>query len=219
MNSKEIHYYKSDKKSDYNFEIIKSNFLDSIDETSKNVISNVTKRFPKDSDDNVLESVFSFISKIFGIMSSSNYIVCIERNDDNFRAILILYSIISQKFMVQDKIDISDCPSMIALCGDSWIVVNPEYPIDVITRKLRYIYLNEIDKCSICLEDINDNTPNIACGHLFHRKCLLQHFLNQESKYSCPLCRKKLDIQIKNDEIISIRSKDNTKILKLQVDI
>ena len=216
MNSKEIHYYLSDLKSEYNFEKIKNVFLESINE-SKNVISNVTKRFPKDSDDNVLESVFSFISKIFGIMSSSNYIVCIERNDENFRAILILYSIISQKFMVQDKIDISDCPSMIALCGDSWIVVNPEYPIDVITRKLRYIYLNEIDKCSICLEDINDNTPNIACGHLFHRKCLLQHFQNQESEYSCPLCRKKLDIQIKNDEIISIRPKNNTKILKLQV--
>ena len=219
MNSKEIHYYKSDKNSDYNFEIIKSNFLDSIDEPSKNIISNVTKRFPKDSDDNVLESVFSFISKIFGIMSSSKYIVCIERNDDNFRSILILYSIISQKFMLQDKIDISDCPSMIALCQDNWIVVNPEYPIDVITRKLRYIYLNEIDKCSICLEDINDNTPNIACGHLFHRKCLLQHFKSQGSEYSCPLCRKKLDIQIKNDEIISIRPKNNTKILKLQVDI
>tara|TARA_B100000902_G_C27314361_1_gene920329 strand:- start:1083 stop:1739 length:657 start_codon:yes stop_codon:yes gene_type:complete len=218
MNSKEIHYYLSDFKSEYNFDKIKNAFLESINE-SKNVISNVTKRFPKDSDDNVLESVFSFISKIFGIMSSSKYIVCIERNDDNFRAILILYSIISQKFMVQDKIDISDCPSMIALCGDSWIVVNPEYPIDVITRKLRYIYLNEIDKCSICLEDINDNTPNIECGHLFHRKCLLQHFLNQENEYSCPLCRNKLDIQIKNDEIISIRPKNNTKILKLQVDI
>ena len=39
-----------------------------------------------------------------------------------------------------------DTPSMIALCQDNWIVVNPEYPIDVITRKLRYIYLNEIDK-------------------------------------------------------------------------
>ena len=68
MNSKEIHYYKSDKNSDYNFENIKSTFLDSIDEPSKNIISNVTKRFPKDSDDNVLESVFSFISKIFDIV-------------------------------------------------------------------------------------------------------------------------------------------------------
>ena len=77
MKSKEIHYYKSDKKSDYNFQIIKSTFLDSINETSKNVISNVTKKFPKDSDDNVLESVFSFITTIYGIISSNNYILCI----------------------------------------------------------------------------------------------------------------------------------------------
>jgi len=60
MNSKEIHYYLSDNKSDYNFNDIKTKFLESINE-SKNIISNVTKRFPKDSDDNVLESVFSFM--------------------------------------------------------------------------------------------------------------------------------------------------------------
>jgi len=121
--------------------------------------------------------------------------------------------------MMHDKIDVSDCPNMIALCKDNWIIVNPEYPIDVVIRKLRYIYLNELDKCSICLDEINNNTPNIECGHLFHRKCLKQHFTNQSNEYTCPLCRKKLDIQIKNDEIISIRSKNNTKILKLQVDI
>ena len=217
MNSKEIHYFKSDNNSDYNFEIIKSNFLSSIDEPSKNVISNVTKRFPKDSDDNVLGSVFSFIGKIQGILTSSKYIVCVERNDDNFRAILILYSIISNRFMLQDKIEISDCPSMIALCQDYWITVTPENPIDVITRKLRYIYLKEIDKCSICYEDLNDSV-DIACGHVFHRKCLLQHFKSQGSEYSCPLCRKKLNLKIKNDEIISIRPKDNFKILKIEVD-
>jgi len=47
----------------------------------------------------------------------------------------------------------------------------------------------------------------------------VQRCKSQDNEYSCPLCRKKLDIQIKNDEIISIRSKNNTKILKLQVDI
>ena len=98
-------------------------------------------------------------------------------------------------------------------------------------RQLNINYIKEINiqnkniehydssTCSICLEDITNNTPNISCGHLFHRKCLLQHFQSQNNNYSCPLCRKKLDIQIKNDEIISIRSKDNTNILKLQVDI
>jgi len=218
MNSKEIHYYLSDNKSDYDFNDIKTKFLESVNE-SKNVISNVTKRFPKDSDDNVLESVFSFITIIYSIINANENIVCIERTDDNFRAILIMYSIISQKFMMNDKIDVSDCPSMIALCKDNWIITNPEYPIDVVIRKLRYIYLNELDKCSICLDEINNNTPNIECGHIFHRKCLKEHFKSQDNEYSCPLCRKKLDIQIKNDEIISIRSKNNTKILKLQVDI
>ncbi len=218
MNSKEIHYYLSDNKSDYDFNDIKTKFLESINE-SKNVISNVTKRFPKDSDDNVLESVFSFITIIYGIINTNENIVCIERTDDNFRAILIMYSIISQKFMMHDKIDVSDCPSMIALCKDNWIITNPEYPIDVVIRKLRYIYLNELDKCSICLDEINNNTPNIECGHIFHRECLKEHFKSQDNEYSCPLCRKKLDIQIKNDEIISIRSKNSTKILKLQVDI
>ena len=219
MNSKEIHYYLSEHKPDYNFNDIKTKFLSSIDGSSSNIISNVTKRFPKDSDEDILVSIFSFVANIFQVVSVGNYVVCIERSDDNYRAILIMYSIISQKFMTQDKIDVSDCPSMIAFCKDNWIITNPEYPIDVVVRKLRYIYLNELDKCSICLEVINDNTPNIECGHMFHRECLKKHFKNQNNNYSCPLCRKNLDIKIKNNEIISVRPENSTEILKIEVEI
>ena len=176
MNSKEIHYFKSDKNSDYNFEIIKSNFLSSIDESSKNVISNVTKRFPKDSDDNVLGSVFSFIGKIQGILTSSKYIVCVERNDDNFRAILILYSIISNKFMLQDKIDISDCPSMLALCQDNWIVANCSTPANYFHILRRQVHRDfrkplvlmtpkSLLRHKLCTSKIDDFTN----GSSFHR--------------------------------------------------
>ena len=45
------------------------------------------------------------------------------------------------------------------------------------------------DKCSICLETLNDNASRavLPCGHAFHGQCLCTHlFVNHQS---CPLCR------------------------------
>jgi hypothetical protein len=44
-----------------------------------------------------------------------------------------------------------------------------------------------MDKCSICLKDIYENSfYETSCGHLFHPKCINIWF---ENKKTCPLCR------------------------------
>ena len=46
---------------------------------------------------------------------------------------------------------------------------------------------NEIDKCSICLSEFDNNTIELNCGHKFHSNCyynLIQHNIN-----ICPVCR------------------------------
>lgn len=119
MEGKEIHYYKSDILPDYNFENIKSKFISSIDNYSNNIIfSNITNKFPKNNDDNLFENILIFTEKIYKIVTNNNFIVCIERNEDNFQGILIFYAIISNQIIHKNKIDISDCPKMIAFCGD-----------------------------------------------------------------------------------------------------
>lgn len=215
MESKQIHYYKSDILPDYNFENIKSKFISSIDNYSNNIVfSNITNKFPKNNDDNLFENILIFTEKIYKIVTNNNFIVCIERNEDNFQGILIFYAIINNQIIHKNKIDISDCPKMIAFCGDEWITTNPEYPLDVVVRKLRYIYLKEANKCHICLENIETSTPNIKCGHIFHRECLIKSIQNCE-KSLCPLCREDIEIKIINNEMVSVRSKDKIKILKI----
>lgn len=43
-----------------------------------------------------------------------------------------------------------------------------------------------MDPCSICLESLNAETTQFACGHSFHEICANQWLLR---KISCPLCR------------------------------
>ena len=45
------------------------------------------------------------------------------------------------------------------------------------------------NSCSICLEYHDEYTIKLNCNHIYHKKCLAK--LN---KYTCPLCRKKIDI-------------------------
>ena len=215
MNEKEISYFKSDKMSEYNFDNIKNKFISSIDNTSNNIIiSNITSKFPKNNDNMLLENILIFTEKLYKIVSNNNFLVCIERNEENFKGILVFYSLISNQIMTKDKIDISDCPQMIAFCGDEWITTNSEYPIDVVVRKLRYIYLKEIDKCSICLDNIESSTPNIKCGHLFHRKCLVKSIENTGQSL-CPLCREDIQLIVKNNELTSTRTADKIKKFKI----
>lgn len=212
MDGKEIYYYKSDKIAKYNFDAIKNKFKSSVDDTV--VISNLTSKFPKDDDTNLFENILTFTEKMYKIISNNKFLVCIERNEENFKAILIFYGLISNQINLKNKIEISDCPKMIAFCGDEWITTNPEYPIDVVVRKLRYIYNKEEETCSICLEKIVSSTPNIKCGHLFHRECLVKSIENNEKKL-CPLCREDLEVIVKDNNLVSSRSQKNIKLLKI----
>ena len=214
MAGKEIHYYKSDIIPNYTFQDIKNKLISSLVNQNNFTISNITSKFPKDSDQDLFENILIFTEKLYKIISNNKFLVCIERNQDNFKAILIFYGLISNQIISKDKIDISDCPKMIAFCGDEWITTNPEYPIDVVVRKLRCIYLKETDRCSICLEKIESSTPNIKCGHLFHRECLIKS-LEHNNKSLCPLCREDIEVIAKNNNLVSCRSKENIKILTI----
>ena len=47
--------------------------------------------------------------------------------------------------------------------------------------------------CPICLEEFKDNESviELPCKHVFHKPCIKQWFKNN---YSCPTCRKKIEI-------------------------
>lgn len=49
-----------------------------------------------------------------------------------------------------------------------------------------------IDRCSICIEDINhveEVCLEINCGHIFHERCISKWFRRNQT---CPTCRNKL---------------------------
>lgn len=215
MDDKEIYYYKSDIIPDYNFEDIKNKFISTMDNSSdKIVFSNITNKFPKNDDEDLFVSVLQFTEKLYKIVSNNNFIVCIERNEDNFQGILIFYGLISNQIILKNKVDVSDCPILIAFCGDEWITINPEYPLDVVVRKIKYVYSKEADKCHVCLENIESSTPNIKCGHIFHRECLIKS-IKESEKSLCPLCREDIEVKVKNNELVSIRPTNKIKILKI----
>lgn len=57
-------------------------------------------------------------------------------------------------------------------------------------------HINEGDRCSICLDDIEHDGYITGCGHKFHGSCL-QEWLNsgeQSPQLKCPQCRKTLRI-------------------------
>ena len=59
--------------------------------------------------------------------------------------------------------------------------------------------------CAICLEDISNNRYILSeCSHQFHRKCIMNWFLQ---KTNCPLCRKhnEYSISIAYNNQISIQ--------------
>ena len=64
------------------------------------------------------------------------------------------------------------------------------------------IYDNNLDKCAICLENIDplnqDDEPcTLNCNHTYHKRCITEYVLYNAvngSHINCPLCRE--DIQI-----------------------
>ena len=46
--------------------------------------------------------------------------------------------------------------------------------------------------CSICFEDVGDKgVYNLACGHLYHSRCLKPWLVKKDT---CPMCRQKINI-------------------------
>ena len=51
----------------------------------------------------------------------------------------------------------------------------------------------EIETCSICYEDLTENTHTLSCGHSYHCGCIINWFRNSHN--NCPLCNDtKLDV-------------------------
>ncbi len=75
-----------------------------------------------------------------------------------------------------------------------------KYPIDKVYPKLTYFEIKKIlirnkdrkfliQQCTICLEDIKDNTVcrMLSCYHIFHRECI-DSWLGHNA--DCPICKK-----------------------------
>ena len=43
--------------------------------------------------------------------------------------------------------------------------------------------------CTICLEDIVDDTDFLPCAHCFHHKCISQWLNMDPSQQKCPICK------------------------------
>ena len=60
-------------------------------------------------------------------------------------------------------------------------------------KKLTKSEKNEIDSneiCSICFDEIGTKKiSKLACGHLFHQKCITQWTQMNEDNHNCPFCR------------------------------
>ena len=68
--------------------------------------------------------------------------------------------------------------------------------------------INEVDKCTICLEETSD-LVQLSCKHRFHTDCILKWFLTQKNT-CCPCCRSVNTVK---------RGKCFTKIVDIPVDL
>lgn len=69
----------------------------------------------------------------------------------------------------------------------------------------------EIETCSICYEDLIENTHTLSCGHSYHCGCIINWFRNSHN--NCPLCNDtNLDV---NSLKYSVRIKTIEEIKKL----
>lgn len=78
------------------------------------------------------------------------------------------------------------CRAIQLLCfrfGTSYKIIN----------SLKYVSIdNLIIECSICLEDNNNSSIVLECGHKFHKKCInnwIKECRHSGRHSSCPLCK------------------------------
>jgi hypothetical protein len=65
------------------------------------------------------------------------------------------------------------------------------YEIDITEMTEIREKINENDeKCSICLENIENQVSKTKCNHFFHKNCIFEWINN--NKNTCPLCRKNI---------------------------
>ena len=58
-------------------------------------------------------------------------------------------------------------------------------------------YLDEVEMCSICLDDLDKDIVILKCQHKFHSPCIKEWVLSDCKKNNtCPLCKKTIDIDI-----------------------
>lgn len=73
--------------------------------------------------------------------------------------------------------------------------------IDEMTDSLKTIKFTKKNEeevtCPICLEEFNEDESviELPCKHVFHKECIKKWF---ENNHSCPTCRKKIDLNSKN---------------------
>ena len=46
---------------------------------------------------------------------------------------------------------------------------------------------NNYEKCSICMQDISNNSKTLICNHVYHRNCINTWLFNANT---CPICRR-----------------------------
>jgi hypothetical protein len=60
-----------------------------------------------------------------------------------------------------------------------------------------------MNRCLICLQEINNNKKTLECQHIFHKKCIEKWFYDKNPRWdeydcyrknSCPICRKKQEV-------------------------
>ena len=63
--------------------------------------------------------------------------------------------------------------------------------------------------CTICLEDIVDDTDFLPCAHCFHHKCITQWLNMDHSQQKCPIC--KIPIHITSIEQLTAYNETRTQ--------
>ena len=88
---------------------------------------------------------------------------------------------------------------------------------------------NDIEECSICLEDISNNEiTRLNCGHVIHTECLMLHVNYKITKnideINCPVCRHPLltdhtVIELDSDQMETLEVQQLAPSLRIKYNI